>query len=452
MTSSFAGSPSHISSQSRAVLVLGMHRSGTSAVAASLQALGVYLGDRTMVGNEFNPKGYYEDMELTAVNNKLLGLAGRAWDSLALPDLRIEFAESYAGALLSARDIISRRFGGHPIWAFKDPRTTRLLSFWLEVLQVERHRPALVVVLRHPASVSDSLAARDRMPRAKAMTLWLIHQAEALAAIDRHGGAVVDYDELIADPNGVLDRLAPFLGISIQQDSKNVRTIHAFLATELCHSHYGASDEAVGRDELGRLCWRLYLHLKARATEEKCAEDACALLSDVDDYLARISDWMSCVDAYTDRERRCLELEMHLHARIADKDRELELRGEEINRLNAIVRDKDRGLADRYEEVIRLHAVIGERDQELETRCEMIARLSAALSEMEQELSSQTGHFLALRKQHAATVQSLTQTRHELAAFRGLLYRKVYAFHPHPAKAGGSAIEESLSDGAEGVQ
>jgi hypothetical protein len=77
----------------------------------------------------------------------------------------------------------------------------------------------------------------------------------------------------------------------------------------------------------------------------------------------------------------------------------------------------------------------------------LIARLKSALSEREQELSSQSEHFLALRKQQVATIQVLAETRQELAAFRGILYRKIFTPHPDTAMAG----DRSPADGVTGV-
>jgi hypothetical protein len=461
--------PGHASSSARAVLVLGMHRSGTSAVTAALQALGVYLGDRTMQGNEFNPKGFYEDIDLAAVNNRLLADAGRAWDSFLLPDFRAEYAESYVRELKSARDIVSSRFGGHPLWAFKDPRTSRLLSFWLDVLRTEGCQPVLVATLRHPGSVADSLGARDRMPRVKALALWLFHQAESLDAVTRLGGVVVDYDDLIADPETALVSLAKFLGVAIRHDSEDVQAFaNAFLSPGLRHSFYGFSEQGVEHDELGRLCWRLYLHMKSRSAVKESEQAASALLADIAEYRERMADWLACVDAYTDRERLCIEGEMHLHALIAVKDRELDVRHNEISRLNDIVRDKDRELGERHNEISRLNDIVrdkdrelGERhneisrlndivrdkDRELGERHNEISRLNCALSEREQELSSQTKYFLALRKQQTATTQTLAETQQELAAFRGILYRKVFTPHPDMAMAG----DKPPADGVIGV-
>ena len=67
------------------VVVLGMHRSGTSTVARALQSVGVSLGDRLMPaapGN--NDKGFFEDLDIVNFNERLLSAVGHAWHSISL--------------------------------------------------------------------------------------------------------------------------------------------------------------------------------------------------------------------------------------------------------------------------------------------------------------------------------------------------------------------------------
>jgi hypothetical protein len=65
----------------RAVLILGMHRSGTSAFARSMQALGVYLGTNFLDTKPDNPTGYWEDRNICALNERLLGVFGLEWQT-----------------------------------------------------------------------------------------------------------------------------------------------------------------------------------------------------------------------------------------------------------------------------------------------------------------------------------------------------------------------------------
>ena len=73
---------SDIKSQ-KLVIVLSMHRSGTSALTRGLTTMGVMLGDRLMAAHpNINDKGFFEDIDFVALNEEILKACGRKWFSL----------------------------------------------------------------------------------------------------------------------------------------------------------------------------------------------------------------------------------------------------------------------------------------------------------------------------------------------------------------------------------
>src|ERR1700686_2628559 len=67
---------------STALVVLGMHRSGTSALAGMLHHLGVALGERLMPASPDNPRGYWEHSEIVDADQRLMASLGWAWDDI----------------------------------------------------------------------------------------------------------------------------------------------------------------------------------------------------------------------------------------------------------------------------------------------------------------------------------------------------------------------------------
>src|SRR6185312_12242151 len=63
----------------RAILVLGMHRSGTSAVTRVLNLLGADLGSRLVAPAADNPAGFWEHADAVKINDDLLQALGRTW-------------------------------------------------------------------------------------------------------------------------------------------------------------------------------------------------------------------------------------------------------------------------------------------------------------------------------------------------------------------------------------
>src|ERR1700735_3424836 len=114
--------------KSRAIGILGMHRSGTSTVARAINLLGVYLGEpaKMMPAGPENTEGYWEHLEINHFQKRLMAQLGRDWDTVEpLPAgwLQAENMRPFKDEL--AR-IIAGNFGGHALWAWKEPRTCLL--------------------------------------------------------------------------------------------------------------------------------------------------------------------------------------------------------------------------------------------------------------------------------------------------------------------------------------
>ncbi|MEI8318081.1 MAG: glycosyltransferase [Planctomycetia bacterium] len=192
----------------RAILVLGMHRSGTSALTRIIGHLGATLPLDPMPETADNPGGYWESRSIARFNNRLLESAGTRWnDDAPLPaawfaDPARAADREEGGALVDAA------FGAAQLLAFKDPRLCRLLPFWKEVLADRGIEPCAVIALRDPAEVARSLQARLDDPAfrpaavaapERGLLLWLRYVLDAEARSRDMPRAVIDYPSLIAD-------------------------------------------------------------------------------------------------------------------------------------------------------------------------------------------------------------------------------------------------------------
>lgn len=189
--------------------MLGMHRSGTSALTRGLEVLGVDLGrnlKEAVAGD--NDKGFFEDWGLSTINDELLALKGGRWDSLSIEALDQSDAEAVAGLKLRAIHEIERAFGHSSYFAFKDPRTCRTLPFWKDVLARMNLKPVYVIAFRNPMSVADSLQSRDGFARRRSYHLWLLHTLAAVRGTEGERRIFVDYDALLGDAETVLARIA----------------------------------------------------------------------------------------------------------------------------------------------------------------------------------------------------------------------------------------------------
>jgi hypothetical protein len=263
---------------SRAVLVVGMHRSGTSAIARGIAALGVYLGDDFLDAQPENPTGYWEDKGIVEIDERVLEALSLRWDGVApiapqdFRRLRIRFLRS------AAARYVKRTFGAHPLWGFKDPRTIRLLPFWRAVLRSCRADDAYVVAIRNPRSVEASLFRRQSMDAATAQRLWLVHMVPNLRLVRERPMVVVDYDLLMRDPRPQLERIARALALPEPDPREIERFAAEFLDATLRHSVFSPHDAAGEATDLERLTQRAYRLLHDLATD-RAATDGDAFWS-----------------------------------------------------------------------------------------------------------------------------------------------------------------------------
>jgi hypothetical protein len=167
---------------SRVVCILGMHRSGTSCLAGSLEEAGLYLGDVSRVGRH-NAKGNRENDRVMALQEAVLVDSGGCWHR---PPEHVSWSDSHR----EERDAIIRSYADEPVWGFKDPRTMLLIDFWREAL------PNLMIVsaLRHPHSVAESLRRRGGGSVDNWLDLWATYNERLLALYEADPFPIVRFD------------------------------------------------------------------------------------------------------------------------------------------------------------------------------------------------------------------------------------------------------------------
>ena len=227
--------------KSTCCVVVGMHRSGTSAVARGLAALGVQLGDSLdqLPADEVNAKGYFEDQTVVEINDALLLLLGSSWHKVAVfPEGWLQDAAVQALADVAV-ERLTRQFRGVPRWGFKDPRSARVLPFWQQVLERMDCEVRYVLVTRNPLSTAASLARRDQFSYEKSLWLWLDHMRLAAASLLDRPTLVIDYDRLMgAQRAAEWTRLCRFLDVKQVGADATDDYLEDFLNKTLQHSRH----------------------------------------------------------------------------------------------------------------------------------------------------------------------------------------------------------------------
>ncbi len=299
---------------SRCIIVLGVHRSGTSALAGVLTMLGADAGSKLMPARDDNPKGFWEHADIVAAHDRLLEHLDSSWDDelpLAHGWWRREGVSSYRDEL---RDILLRDFSRSALWILKDPRICRLLPLWLDMLRELRVQPNFVISLRDPGEVARSLERRDGIPDAKAQLLWLEHLLEAERRTRDHPRVTIAYDDLLADWRAAARRVSQVLSLPLRLDDAKVSAqIDGFLEPSL-HHHRAAGQQQSGHP-ITALAREAYQ--RARAVPAERLGDALAFARDrVEEIGALVAPWairMRMLDRRAkDLERRVEELEARL--------------------------------------------------------------------------------------------------------------------------------------------
>ena len=150
----------HKGTAASTIIILGMHRSGTSCLAGSLQEAGLYLGN-VNEGAPHNAKGNRENRAIMDLHDEVLAANGGSWDN---PPSSVEWNYEHE----ARRNALIDEYPADRIWGFKDPRTLLTLEGWLKALPAAR----CVGTFRHPLAVAQSLQRRNVFSREQGVALW----------------------------------------------------------------------------------------------------------------------------------------------------------------------------------------------------------------------------------------------------------------------------------------
>ena len=217
----------------RIILILGMHRSGSSLLTQLISSLGIHLGQEIMKADKFNPDGYWENLRVVDLHNRMLEEQGNQWYAPAHPIDTTRLLKKYGEEALL---IVSEMDRQGLDWGWKDPRMPLFLDFWLEILKGRDIR--LLITNRSPSAIAASLLQRDAIPVAVALYLWEMTTRMILSRInstDDH--LIVNYDALMKAPEIEIPGLIRFVLGDIHPAEMDAKKAHLLklLKQELNH-------------------------------------------------------------------------------------------------------------------------------------------------------------------------------------------------------------------------
>jgi glycosyltransferase involved in cell wall biosynthesis len=341
------------------VVVLGMHRSGTSALTRSLHVLGVGLGDNLMPSLEGNnAKGFYEDLDLNKLNIDMLKALGSEWDHLTpIDDLDIDRLRR-KGFFLRAIDLIRSKVEASSVFGFKDPRVAMLLPFWKQVFAHCEYDVKYVLAVRNPMSVAKSLRERDGFDSARSYLLWLGH---VLTSLQFSAGAtriMVDYDNLMQSPDREIDRLSVALGLEINPQELEVYKAE-FLDSSLRHTVHQLAD--LMQDDASPPLVREVYRVLIEICEDRLSLDAPSLQADLEAWLVefhRTRPTLKLVDRLYTQVGKLKESAVLQDDKIADL-------AADINAYEQKVATFDQAIANQNERILDLSARAAKQKEQI---------------------------------------------------------------------------------------
>lgn len=233
------------------VVILGTARSGTSVLARGLKALGIELGTELTPANAINVKGFWEDREIVfAINEKVLNALHCRWDSISEMTPSMQMDPTLNKLKAKAIALLENRFKHTDWWAFKDPRTVKVLCFWQSVFASMNLRQHYVIALRDPLLSALSYQRITGADLPHGYLLWLTHLLAAIKGTTQHKRIVVAYENMMQDPIKELTRIHQQFALPFALDRDEINTYaNGFLDQRLQHFNHQRTTFAQGATE-----------------------------------------------------------------------------------------------------------------------------------------------------------------------------------------------------------
>ena len=227
------------------IIVLGMHRSGTSVCAGILNLLGVDLGQNMLATQYDNPQGYFENSQIWRINENIFKSFHLTWDDATfLPEKWWEspcIAHLYQDAL----NVLSIEFVNSRLFAIKDPRLCRTLPFWQIVFNQFNIKQHYIIPLRHPLEIAHSLKTRNSFSTEKSLIIWMMYMLEAEYYTRDNARVFYSFDDLVNNANITMQRIFNTLNLKqpLEYEHINDKIDQYITPQEKHHSYFVESTQ-----------------------------------------------------------------------------------------------------------------------------------------------------------------------------------------------------------------
>ncbi len=222
----------------KAIITLGMHRSGTSAVAKCIYSDQLDFGKCLLKESYDNPNGFYENEKIVSFNDELIEYYQKSWDSWYHVTSDLGQLNSYYDKAIS---IVLSEFSLKKTLFIKDPRITILLPFWIEVFDRLSIECKYIVVVRHPRDIAGSLNSRNYFKKEKSYLLCSSYWISMVQHLRGEDFLVIDFNQLMNTPGLIKEYFDDYFkkwGVNLKLESLNSDFVHQNDIQELVGDFY----------------------------------------------------------------------------------------------------------------------------------------------------------------------------------------------------------------------
>lgn len=288
------------STDSTPIIILGMHRSGTSMLSGMLNIMGVHLGDSNRLmeaQQDINAKGFWERNDIVSIHEEVFARLGTSWQGITSFPENWQLDDRLLDSRKKLMDIFSSEFIRHTIWGIKDPRLCRLLPLWLSIFKELKLTPKFIHITRHPSEVALSLNTRNQFSTEYSLLLWIKHILDADLHSQGFERCWVSYQELNTDWEPSIQRIGNELDVKWPKLTSNPSTqkrMEEFISKDLWHNH--AESSMPKKPEELRCVKKLYESLTRLSAQ---TDNKSQLLESINDVRLYCSPMFELIDETT---------------------------------------------------------------------------------------------------------------------------------------------------------
>jgi hypothetical protein len=352
------------------ILILGMHRSGTSALSGTLSLLNVYLGNDLLDANIENEKGYFENRKLFQINEEILYKIESSWDDLFYVPSKLESL----GDFPKLEKTILEEFENSQVFAIKDPRLPYLFPLYENVLNKLNIDIKIIIPYRNPLEVAQSLQKRNAFSLEKGMLLWAYNLLISEKYSQKYQRVFIAYEQLLSDAEDVIRLIYDHLEIDLLDNfKKNKDLVYTFLEPNLKHHNVLSEKNSV---QLPKIINDV-LVLESSFNSDKIRKQFDLIRKELFDYknLFHCKEVLNYLELLKLREE---ELEECKHE-IKEKNRHIE-------QINNVLELRNKELSKLVNNINNVTAKLLEKDSKIDALTKDVQILSSKIEALKNEL------------------------------------------------------------------